>query len=74
MKPLDTALHKITVMHPPTLSLPDRLSRLLNRLLTYHGTTGRTKPPQTFTKLNEVDILVTYLRQGIYNIPSKISR
>jgi hypothetical protein len=56
MKPSDTALCKITAMPNPTA--PDRLAQLLSFLLTFHGTTGRAKHLQTFTKLSKVHILI----------------
>lgn len=79
MKPLDMghmALCKTPATHPPSFSVPDRLSHLLNFRLTFHGTTGQAKHLQTFTKLKEVDMLVqvTYLSQGECNIPSEINR
>ena len=58
MKPLDTALCKITAMHHPNPTAPDRLAQLLSFLLTFHGTTGRAKHLQTFTKLSKVHILI----------------
>jgi hypothetical protein len=57
-KPSDTALCKITAMHHPNPTAPDRLAQLLTFLLIFHGTTGRAKHLQTFTTLSEVDILV----------------
>ena len=56
--PLDTARCKITAMHHPNPSVPDRLTHLLSFLLIFRGTTGRAKHLHTFTKLREVDILV----------------
>lgn len=70
--PSNTALCKTIAMHPPSFSVPDRLSHLPKCLPTFHGTTGRAKHPQTFTKLNEVDIQVTFHKQGKY--PSEINR
>ena len=73
---LDMALCKTTTMHPHNFSVPDPLSHLLSYLLSFRATTGRAKHLQTYTKLDEVDILVqvTYLKQRKYNLPSEINR
>ena len=78
-KPLDMALAcKVTVMQPPSLSLPDQLFHLPN-FPTFHGTTGRATHLQTLTKPNEGDIVVqlpfrTHLRQLKYTIHLEINR
>ena len=76
MEPLDMVICKITPILPPSFSVPDQLSHLLNFLLTFHGTTGRTKHLQTFTKLSEIQVssLHIRLRQGKYIIPWETNR
>lgn len=76
-KALDTMPCKITTP-PPSFSVPDRLSHLLNfKFLltgTFHCTTGQVNRPsrlQTFAKLNKVDIQATRLRQ-VKRTPSEI--
>lgn len=79
-KPLYTTLCKTTAMRRPNFSLPDRVSLHLNSLHPFHGTNGRVKHLQTFTKPSEVDVLAqtsslpTLHNPKGYKLPSETGR